>query len=151
MKFIADAMLGKLSKYLRMLGFDTLYFNHIEDTELIEISKKENRTILTKDKIMVREKKPENVLLIESVNPVEQAKEVVKAFNLIDKINPFSRCLECNNILKFVKAFDVKDIPENVKKFTSEFYLCEKCKKYYWYSVHTERMQIIIEKILYDH
>jgi uncharacterized protein with PIN domain len=149
MKFIADVMLGGLSKYLRMLGFDTEYYKSIDDEDIIKISKKENRVILTKDKRMIEEMKPDNAYLVKANHNIEQTQEVISRFNLAAEIKPFSRCLICNSILRQISKEEVKDLVDEITfECFDEFYICDRCKKVYWHSTHTDRMQIIIQKII---
>ncbi len=149
MKFIADVMLGGLAKYLRMLGIDTKYYKNIDDKSMVKISEEENRIILTKDKKMVKELNPRNVYIVEANHTIEQTKEVLDKFNLRSQVNPLSRCLICNSVLRGVAKDEVKQLVDEVT-FNSfdEFYVCDNCKKVYWHSTHTDRMQIIIEKII---
>jgi uncharacterized protein with PIN domain len=149
MKFIADVMLGGLAKYLRMLGIDTKYYKNIDDKSIIKISEEEDRVILTKDKKMVKELNPKNVYIVEANHTIDQTKEVVDRFDLRSQVNPLSRCLICNSVLREVTKDEVKELVDEIT-FNSfdEFYVCDNCKKVYWHSTHTDRMQIIIEKII---
>ncbi|MGB9621705.1 MAG: Mut7-C RNAse domain-containing protein [Brevinematia bacterium] len=151
MKFIADSMLGGLAKYLRMLGFDVLFFNKIEDKDIIRILETNNIILLTKDKKLKSEnsKLSNKIFLIEAQNTIDQTIEVLKTFNLKDKVIPFSRCLICNTPLEKVNKKDYKNlIPKETYINFEEFYLCRRCNKVYWLSTHTDRMQILIERIL---
>jgi uncharacterized protein with PIN domain len=149
MKFIADVMLGGLAKYLRMLGIDTKYYKNIDDKSIVKISEEEDRVILTKDKKMVKELNPKNVYIVEANHTIDQTKEVVDRFDLRSQVNPLSRCLICNSVLREVTKGEVKELVDEIT-FNSfdEFYVCDNCKKVYWHSTHTDRMQIIIEKII---
>jgi uncharacterized protein with PIN domain len=149
MKFIADVMLGGLAKYLRMLGIDTKYYKNIDDKSIVKISEEEDRVILTKDKKMVKELNPKNVYIVEANHTIDQTKEVVDRFDLRSQVNPLSRCLICNSVLRKVTKDEVKELVDEIT-FNSfdEFYVCGNCKKVYWHSTHTDRMQIIIEKII---
>ncbi|NIR50597.1 twitching motility protein PilT, partial [candidate division KSB1 bacterium] len=101
-KFILDVHLGKLAKQLRMIGFDTLYQNHLDDDEIIEIGLKEKRIILTRDKGLLKNKKVTHGYWIRSSRPEEQLKEVVHRFDLQSRIRPFQRCMECNGLIKSI-------------------------------------------------
>ena len=102
-KFIADNNVGKLAKWLRIIGYDTLFFDERDDGKLIKIAVKEGRTILTRDtQIMERRLVASGKLkaiLIKQDDPKAQLQEVVAKLNLDYHRNPFSLCLECNQPL----------------------------------------------------
>lgn len=152
MRFIADSMLGGLAKYLRMIGFSTKYFNKIDDKEILRILEEDKDIILlTKDKgIKINNPKyNDRILLIRSDDKVDQTVEVIKTFNLKDKIEPFVRCMECDTLLEPIDKNYVKNlVEEETFKSFDEFYRCPKCNKIYWFSTHTQRMEIIIQRIL---
>ncbi len=95
-RFILDVHLGKLAKYLRMLGFDSLYQNDFEDDEIIEISIKEKRIILTRDLGILKNNKVTHGYWIRSQKPKVQMNEVLNRFDLSNQIEPLNRCIECN-------------------------------------------------------
>jgi len=115
-RFISDAMLGSLSKWLRILGLDTLYFKKIDDNELIRIAKQEDRTLLTRDAGLAKRKTIDNCILINSNDTFEQLKEVllwVKGQGSEGKGNP--RCTVCNGSLMPVDKESVMDaIPDHI-------------------------------------
>ncbi|MCL5031174.1 MAG: Mut7-C ubiquitin/RNAse domain-containing protein [Bacteroidetes bacterium] len=148
-KFILDVHLGTLAKYMRMLGFDTLYKNNYSDEELIEISFVEKRTILTKDIGILKNKKVTHGYFVRDSNPEKQIEEVIVRFNLKGEVKTFSRCLECNSILKLIKKEKIIDrLPLKVRTNQNEFYTCSLCDKIYWPGSHYKNMNILIEKIL---
>lgn len=151
-KFIADSMLGGLARYLRMMGIYTEYYNNIKDKDLIKLLEEdESKVLLTKDRILKNEtpKYSERIFIIKSDDKIEQAKEVINNFNLKNHIKPFSRCLECNTEIRKIPKKEVKNlVPEETYKSIKEFFICPECKKVYWFSTHTERMDIIIQRIL---
>lgn len=146
MKFLADNMLGRLVRWLRMFGFNTIYPEAIPDKELVKIAKLENRVLLTRDKTLANAKDTKTIL-IESVNIDEQLEQVLKDAHL--KIeNPFSRCTVCNNLLEKVEKDSVKnDLPEKVYYLNNEFWRCSNCSKIYWKGSHWERISKKIEDI----
>lgn len=143
MKFLADHMLGRLARWLRMFGYDTLYPRALKDNEIIKIVNKENRVLLTRDKTLANSKNTK-AILIESVNIEKQLEQVVKEANLKIK-NPFSRCTICNYpIIKVEKKDVIKNVPEKVYQYNYEFWKCQNCSKIYWKGSHWEK---ICEKI----
>jgi len=144
MRFICDDNLGKLTKWLRTLGYDTLFFDPIEDGELIARALKEDRVVLSRDTQLSRFKFKlgENLLRIESDRPLEQLKQVVEHFKLKpDKELIFSRCLVCNEPLKKVEKEKIKDrLYPFVYKTQDHFVHCPECDRIYWSATHVEKM-----------
>jgi len=149
MKFIVDCMLGKLAKWLKILGFDTLYFSKIEDEEFLKLAAMEARIILTRDTGLLERAGQEKCLFICSENWQEQVQQVLAAFNLWDKVKPNSRCLECNVALKRIRRANAKNL---VAPFIFEqarsFALCPRCGRVYWQGSHYQEMEVKIQEIL---
>lgn len=145
-RFVVDCMLGKLAKWLRILGFDAAYYPDISDEELIDRSIAEKRTLLTRDRKLEHRKEIESSLLIESDNPIEQLKQVVEHFARDGlKVNLFSRCLECNVPICNISKKEVKDkVPPYVYKTQKYFAYCPQCKRIFWRGTHISN---IIKKI----
>ncbi|MGM0498034.1 MAG: Mut7-C RNAse domain-containing protein, partial [Bacteroidota bacterium] len=97
-KFILDVHLGKLAKYLRLLGFDTIYQNKMDDASIVNQSKTEHRIILTRDIGILKHNEVQHGYYVRSDDPKKQIKEIIQRFDLKDSIDPFSRCLECNGV-----------------------------------------------------
>ena len=147
-KFIADAHLGSLARYLRMLGFDVIYKSKFTNTEIIETALKETRTILTRDRELLKNNKITHGYWIRNEETEEQLKEVINRFDLKNDIREFTRCLECNNILELIEKEKIKDrLPSKVKQWQNEFRYCNHCDKIYWKGTHYDRMLYIIRKI----
>ena len=133
-------MLGKLAKWLRILGFDTLYYNEIDDDRLLAIAEKENRILLTRDTRIKRMKKA-GIIFIEDDHWREQLKQFLKAFP-VEKSDLFSRCLICNRELLEIKKEKVKEkVPPYVYQSQENFSCCPGCGKIYWSATHYERMR----------
>jgi len=147
-KFICDVHLGKLARYLRMLGFDVFYENDIADENIVDISLKEKRTILTRDIGILKRNEVTHGHFIRSDNAEKQTEEVVKGFHLKKLIREFTRCLNCNTELKKIgKAEIINDLPPKVAASQNEFFKCPACKKLYWKGTHHQNMVSFIEKI----
>ncbi|MFW6095369.1 MAG: Mut7-C RNAse domain-containing protein [Bacteroidota bacterium] len=148
-KFILDVHLGKLARYLRLLGFDTLYSNDYEDDKIIDIASKENRIILTRDKVILRNNKVTHGYYIRSDEPKEQLREVIKRFDLSENLNIFSRCMDCNGKITSIRKKDIQSgLMEGTKKYYTEFFQCKECNKIYWKGSHFQDMMQFIESIL---
>lgn len=145
-RFILDVHLGKLAKYLRMLGFDTLYRNDYEDNEIIDISARDKRIILTRDLGILKNSRVTHGYWIRSQQPGEQAAEVIRRFDLSKSIKPLNRCIECNGKIREVeKAEIIEQLKPKTIKYFDEFYRCTNCGKVYWEGSHFSKMQGKIE------
>jgi uncharacterized protein with PIN domain len=147
-KFIIDVNLGKLARYLRMLGFDTLYDQTYSDQEIIRLSAQEKRIILTRDKNLLKHKTVTHGFWIRATNRLEQLQEIVNRIDLISQFSPFTRCMDCNGSLNSVdKKRIVKSIPPKTSKYYSEFYQCRNCQKIYWPGTHYQDMLKKIDQL----
>jgi len=148
-RFIADVMLGKLARWLRLLGFDTTYFRVIDDNTLVKTALQEERILLTRDTGIARRKKIQRLILIHSNNTTEQLKEVFSAFNINETEFPASRCSLCNGELASACPSSVADrIPEYVFLNAASFFTCRECGKVYWHGSHKKSIDNILKKIL---
>jgi len=147
-RFILDAHLGKLAKYLRMLGFDTLYRNDYEDEEIIRIAAQEKRIVLTRDRALLHAPRITHGYYVRSVNKHEQLREVVRKFDLYSQFKSFSRCMTCNS--KLVSK-DLKEVRHLLQETTirnfKEFFYCPGCRKVYWKGSHFIRMESYIREL----
>ena len=146
--FILDVHLGKLARYLRLLGFDTLYQNDNDDPEIIRISLDEHRIILTRDIGLLKVKTVTHAYFIRDQHPKGQLAEVLNHFDLFQDIHPFSRCIKCNGQLE---AVDKQDIIQQLEpltiKYFNDFSRCTCCQSVFWEGSHFERMQSFIHSI----
>ena len=145
-KFVADVHLGRLTRYLRIMGFDVLYKNNFDDDEIVRISLKEKRAILTKDRGILKRNKVTHGYWVRSTKVEEQVKEILDRFDLKKEIKEFSRGIECNDTLKSIKKETIiKQLPPKVAAAQNEFYKCPSCKKIYWKGSHYQRMLTFIQ------
>jgi hypothetical protein len=146
-KFIADCHLGRVAKYLRILGYDTLYFSHIEDNDLIKMANEEGRIILTRDREL-SERKHANAFLLKPTETQSQLKTILEHFHLSKKIEERSRCIVCNTPLEQVDKEEVIDqLPEGVKKHFEFFERCPGCGRIYWHGDHYRNMVSFLKEI----
>jgi len=138
--FILDVHLGKLARYLRMLGFDSLYSPDYTDRDLVRISLAEKRSILTRDRGLLLKRELERGYWIRSDITMDQVKEVLTRFNLAESIHRYSRCTLCNGSLITVDQSVVQQQYQMHHFYSCEgFFQCIHCKKVYWRGSHCER------------
>jgi uncharacterized protein with PIN domain len=147
-RFVLDGHLGKLAAYLRMLGFDVCYRNHIDDDELAAISEREERILLTRDQGLLKRSIVAHGYWVRAKLPRQQVVEVLHRFNLFERIAPLTVCLDCNGRLKPVeKEAVIHRLEPLTKKYFDTFKACAECGKIYWPGSHYERMMRFIEEI----
>jgi uncharacterized protein with PIN domain len=147
-KFILDVHLGKLAKYLRMLGFDTTYQNDYDDKDIIRISLEEHRIILTRDIGLLKVKSVTHGYYIRSQYPKGQLSEVLNQFDLYNAIDPFNRCIKCNGKLELVEKEEIiQQLEPLTQKYFNKFFRCNRCQSVFWEGSHFDRMSGFINKI----
>lgn len=149
-RFVLDTHLGKLARYLRLLGFDCLYSNVYGDAELAEISSSgEQRILLTRDHGLLKRKQVSHGYFVRENQPERQVREVLDRFDLHDTVNPFKRCTQCNGLIQAVGKDQLKkNLPGQVAEQFDEFSRCETCGRVYWKGSHYEHMIKIIDGLL---
>ena len=136
-------MLGTLAKWLRIYGFDTFFVNsEMDDAKLLEITKKENRILITRDKNLIQSARRENIKTIEvKTTDINEQISTILGDTEIDKTKVLSRCILCNTKVDEIKKEDVKGkVPERVFNNNEKFWFCKKCNKIYWKGSHYEKM-----------
>lgn len=147
--FIADCMLGKLAKWLRILGFDVLYFSKIEDNELVRIAVRDGRVLLTRDTKLAGRARTVRTLFILSEKWEDQVRQVLDVFSLRDEAAPHSRCIACNIALKPLSRERARNlVAPFVLERGREFALCPGCGRVYWQGTHLEDMKERIATLL---
>lgn len=144
--FIVDGMLGSLARKLRMFGFDTLYYNDIDDDRLIEIGKQQNRVLLTCDKVLFQRAINAGIIsvLLDGSGDVDDMAHVLKnnKINSVEFLPEKSRCPLCNGMLDTCDKNSIeKLIPEKVVNMHETFYRCKQCNKVYWEGSHLEKLR----------
>jgi uncharacterized protein with PIN domain len=142
MKFIADVMLGRLAKWMRIAGYDVEYSPQIEDSEIAEWGLREKRVILTRDTLLIRRKTVrDNHFLVRGDGWREQLRQVVRNYPLDIRKQMLTRCLRCNSLLLPVPRDSLRDkVPEYVFKTQKSFETCPSCLRVYWGATHRESM-----------
>jgi uncharacterized protein with PIN domain len=146
MKLLADAMLGRLAKWLRILGHDTLYFPGLDDRDLVRIARAENRLLLTRDRELTRRKGLKSYL-IESDRFEDQLGQLLRDLGLDSESLP-ARCARCNTALASISRQEAKGrLPPYVFQRHDHFTLCPHCDRVYWQGTHWQRMRERIDEI----
>lgn len=142
MRFVVDCMLGKLAKWLKILGFDTLYFSRADDDKLLELARRERRFLLTRDHSLLNRFDRHRALFIESEDWREQVRQVLQGLNLSPKIAPFSRCVHCNVKLKKLSRVNARNLVSSfVYERARRFALCPQCGRVFWQGTHFKAME----------
>ena len=148
-RFVLDTHMGKLARYLRMLGFDSLYRNNYSDLELASISATENRILLTRDRGLLKHSIVNYGYFPRTTGSRKQLQEVICRFDLEPLIKPFSRCINCNGELVKVNKKDIKDqLQSKTKEFYHHFKQCQDCRNIYWQGSHYHKMQKLISALI---
>lgn len=148
-RFILDVHLGRLAKYLRLCGFDTLYSKFFEDREIIETALREKRIILTRDRQLIKNRRVTHGYWIRAQNHNEQLTELFLRFDLRERLALFSRCINCNTPLEVVRKEDIIDrLQADTSRYFSEFTRCPVCDRIYWEGSHYDNMKRIINQVL---
>jgi uncharacterized protein with PIN domain len=147
-KFVLDTHLGKLAKYLRMLGFDTLYSNDYEDEQLAQIASEQQRIVLSRDRGLLKRKIIEYGHYVRHTQPLEQLSEIMQWLDIHKYMNPFSRCTTCNGLLHNVNKKDIESqLEPKTKQYYNAFKQCAECKQIYWKGTHYQRLEQIVQSI----
>ena len=148
-RFIADAMLGRLARWLRILGFDTAYEPHIADAVLVRRALTEERVALTRDRALPQEWRVPRLYLVRAETTHAQLREVVSNFGLARGVRLFTRCSHCNVPLVAASREEVDGrVPPRVAATQCRFHRCPGCERVYWRGSHAERMQRVVDRIL---
>jgi len=144
-RFIIDHNVGTLVRWLRMMGFDSIFFTGENDSEMVNRAISENRIILTRDTGIAQRRLVKTglvkLLLLTDENPMRQIETVVQELALKKLMQPFSRCIECNSLLEERNAQEVQNrVPPYVFKTQAYYRECPGCHRIYWRGTHWEAM-----------
>jgi len=141
-RFVADVHLGRLARYLRLLGFDTLYATNLDDRSLVAISVRERRILLTRDVGLLKHRLLTRGYWVRTTDADRQVAEIVGAFSLGKDLRPFTRCMSCNAQLRPVARAAVAGwVPTRVFRRYRRFTYCAGCGRCYWRGTHFQRLE----------
>lgn len=148
-RFILDVHLGRLAKYLRLCGFDSLFSAFFDDREIIEIAMREGRVILTRDRLLLKSAMKAKGYLVKSQYHDEQLREVFDRFELKRHVKLFRRCIACNTLLEEVRKDDIEHrLQADTSRYFSKFRRCPTCDRIYWEGSHYDNMKKSLESLL---
>ncbi len=153
-RFVLDVHLRKLARRLRLLGFDIDYADGRDDDELADIAERENRILLSRDRQLLMRRKVSRGIIIRNTDPDEQIVEVLERLDLWERIEPFSRCIDCNGPIVSLPAtsehfHEVRErIPPGVLEWCTEYFECARCGKIYWKGSHYDKLMRIVGSIM---
>jgi hypothetical protein len=150
MKFVADCMLGRLAKWLKILGFDVLFFSKAEDKDLVELSRREGRILLTRDSGLIEKSaRRKNRLFVASDDWEDQVVQVLDEYGLWNEVRPNSRCIDCNRTLKPIARERARNlVTPYILEHAESFALCPACGRVFWQGTHFGDMERKIQAIL---
>lgn len=147
-RFVADVNLGRLSRLLRLVGFDTLYRNDYTDPEVAAISAREQRVLLTRDRLLLMRREIRHGYFVREDCPDEQAREVFRRFSLASHARPFRRCSRCNGLVGRVDKSDVLHLLEpRTRRYYDTFWQCRECGQVYWEGSHIPGLEQLMSEI----
>ena len=148
LRFVTDANLGRLARKMRLLGFDVAFDKEATKDDIIQAMIAHGRVILSIDRRLLMRNEVQRGYCVRSDHANIQTLEVMRRFDLVNYINPFTRCLSCNDSVKPVAKAEVLELLEpNTKVFYNDFTQCPQCKRVYWKGSHTERLRAFIDWI----
>lgn len=141
-RFVLDVHLGRLARYLRLIGFDTRYANEADDDELVEQSCNEARTLLTRDTGLLKRASVTDAAFVYETDPRRQLREILDRFELAGRLAPFTRCVHCNGAVGPVdRVTAAACVPPRVFQTNTDFSRCAGCGRFYWRGTHESRLR----------
>jgi uncharacterized protein len=147
--FVADVMLGRLAKWLRIAGFDVLYSNRFSDDELVALSRQEGRILLSRDTRLLVRKAVQHFIFLEGESIQSQLRQVFEVARIAGLPEVLTRCLSCNDVLVEITRERVRErVPPFVFATQHSFKSCPRCEKVYWAGTHRQSVLRTLEKLI---
>jgi len=148
-RFVADVMLGRLAKWLRIAGFDVLYSNRFADDELVALSASEDRILLSRDTRLLVRRVVKRFIFLESEQIQAQIRQVFEVTGTHTLPGVLTRCLSCNDVLLETPRERVRErVPPFVFATQVQFKTCPRCSRIYWAGTHRQSVVRILGKLL---
>ena len=153
-RFVADVNVGRLAKWLRVMGYDTLFPRENGDSELVRVALKEGRVLVTRDAEIARRRAARTgqmtVVLIEKDDLRSQLRQLVRDLGL-NLSAGFSRCVRCNEPLRPIAKQDVAErLPPYVLLTQGKFFECQECLRVYWPGTHWTNMMSELSEVFQE-
>jgi hypothetical protein len=147
-RFVVDANLGRLARLLRVLGFDVWWSSDADDQALADVSRGEQRILLTRDRGLLKRRAITHGLFVHSEQPERQTIEVIRRLDLRQRLAPLTRCVRCNGMLASVAKDEVIEHLEPLTcRYYDEFSRCAECGRIYWAGSHYARLVGLVERL----
>lgn len=148
-RFVIDVNLGRLARWLRVLGFDVWWSSDADDQTLADISLDQQRILLTRDRGLLKRRAVTRGLFVHSEQPKQQTLEVMRRLDLRRRVAPLTRCVRCNGRLDAVAKEEVLDRLEPLtRRYYDEFSRCADCGQIYWPGTHFARLTSLVDELL---
>jgi uncharacterized protein len=146
-RFVADVHLGRLTQNLRLLGVDVTAPQAANDRHLLDVMVQEKRALLTRDRRLLMHSVVRTGFHPRSQNPAEQTIEVLRRFDLLTRLAPFTRCIHCNELLEAVtKSEIIKQLEPLTRQYYDDFRRCRGCGRIYWRGSHFDKLLHRVEE-----
>jgi uncharacterized protein with PIN domain/sulfur carrier protein ThiS len=148
-RFVVDCNLGRLARYLRLLGLDCLYRNDFNDETVSRISHQQHRIVLTRDRRLLHRKIISHGFYVRAVKPRDQVREVLQRLDLHGIVHPYTRCTRCNGVLKTAEKETIDHrLEPKTRRYYDRFLACKQCGQVYWQGSHHKRAEQLIRELL---
>ena len=148
-RFVADAMLGRLARWLRLLGFDCVFDAEASDEQVVRRAIEDGRVLLTRDRRLPEEWWISDIHLVQEQEPRRQLAEVVRHFDLGASIRVLTRCSRCNRTLeRITRAQASGRVPSRILEDHEPFSECLACGRVYWEGSHAARIRALVDRVL---
>jgi uncharacterized protein with PIN domain len=145
-RFVLDAHLGKLASLVRLAGFDGVMVN--DDADLAQTAAREDRVALTRDVALLKRSIVRHGYWVRNTDPERQLAEVLDRFDLVDRMEPFARCLRCNTRLEVVDPGAIAErLPPRIRAQVNDFRRCPGCERIYWQGSHYDALRLVLERV----
>jgi uncharacterized protein with PIN domain len=147
-RFVVDANLGRLARYLRLLGFDTLYRADNGAAEILRVASSESRIVLTRDRRLLMRGAITHGYFVRATEALGQVREIIQRLDLYRSVRPFRRCLRCNgSVRRADKTSVVTELAPRTRLHYQRFWRCCGCQRIYWEGSHYRRMAHLVEEL----
>ena len=141
-RFVLDVHLGRLAAFMRLLGFDSVYRNDLEDAEIVDIACEEKRVVLTRDVGLLKNGRVARGAFVHEIDPIRQLSEIVERFDLTERTKPFTRCTCCNGPIDEISAEHARErVPAGIAEVYHRFNHCPSCDQVFWAGSHCDRLR----------